>query len=661
MDKLKRIKELVRVLNEAGKAYYQEDEEKMSNLDYDRLYDELLHLEAETGTILSNSPTRQVGYEVLSDLPKEAHESTMLSLDKTKDLAALEEWLAEQQGMLSWKLDGLTIVLTYKGGQLTKAVTRGNGAIGEVITNNARVFVNLPIQIDYKEELILRGEAVIRYSDFDKINSEIEEVEAKYKNPRNLCSGTVRQLNNKITADRRVHFFAFSLVKAEGPDFKNSRIAQVEWLKERGFDAVEYKKVHQGNLKEEVSWFSENISASDLPSDGLVLTYDDIRYGQSLGATSKFPRDAIAFKWRDEIKETILEAIEWSASRTGLINPIAIFKPVDLEGTVVSRASLHNLSIVKDFELGIGDHITVYKANMIIPQLADNITRSNSARIPDHCPVCNGGVEIRNEKGVETLYCPNEDCLAKQIKGFAHFVSRDAMNMEGLSEATMEKLIGRGLVKELADLFHINQFKEEISTMEGFGEKSFQNLVAAVNKARRTTQPRLLYSLGIPNIGLTNAKLICQAAGFSWEKIQHFTEEELLAIDGVGPIMAQSFAGYFSKPENQAIVADLLKEIQFEEREIREKKPQTLSGVSVVITGSLEKFENRNQLKEMIEDLGGKVTDTVTSKTTLLINNDTLSPSSKNKKAKELGIRIITEEEFLTRLQEDEVTHVENR
>jgi len=646
MDRLNRIKELVAELNKAGEAYYQENKEIIPNIEYDKLYDELVSLEEETGIVLSNSPTAHVGYEIMGNLPKEKHEFPMLSLDKTKDVDVLASWLKDKSGMLSWKLDGLTIVLTYKEGKLEKAITRGNGITGEVITNNAKVFANLPLKIDYKGELVLRGEAVIKYSDFERINNEIPGIDAKYKNPRNLCSGTVRQLNNKIAFERRVNFYAFALVKAEGVNFNNSRINQIEWLRERGFETVGYKNVCSGSMTEVVSWFGENIEKNDLPSDGLVLIYDDINYGQGLGATSKFPRDAIAFKWKDEVKETKLEAIEWSASRTGLINPIAIFQPVELEGTTVSRASLHNISIMKELKLGIGDIIKVYKANMIIPQVQDNMTKSNNLEILKFCPVCDARLDMKNEKGVETLLCPNENCLAKQIKGFTHFVARDAMNMEGLSEATIEKLISKKLIKELADLFHVEKFKEEISTMDGFGEKSFKNLVASVNMARKTSHAKFLYSLGIPNIGVTNAKVICKAMDYNWEKIESLTFEELQDIDGVGPIMAEAFTAYFTKPENRIIVADLLKEIEFEEIE-GSSEAQIFASMNFVITGSLTSFENREKLKNFIEDRGGKVTDSVTGKTNYLINNDNLSSSSKNKKAKELGIKIITEEEFL--------------
>ena len=643
-DKLLLMKEKIKLLNEANKAYYQEDKEIMSNYEYDKLYDELKEMEEDTGITLSNSPTINVGYSLLSNLPKERHESVMLSLDKTKEAMILKDWLGEKTGVLSWKLDGLTIVMTYEGGKLTKAVTRGNGEIGEVVTNNAKVFANIPVNISYKGSLVLRGEAVISYSDFNKINERIPEAEGKYKNPRNLCSGSVRQLNNRITAERNVRFYAFSLVKADA-EFNNSRIEQLNWLKNQGFSVVEFKKV-TSDIEGAVKWFEEHIKDNDIPSDGLVLAFDDIKYGESLGTTAKFPRDSIAFKWKDEIKETKLLEIEWSASRTGLINPIAIFEPVELEGTTVSRASVHNLSIMEELELGIGDTINVYKANMIIPQISDNLTRSKNIEVPKSCPVCGGETVIKNENDIKTLYCINDECLAKQIKSFTHFVSRDALNVEGLSEATIEKLIAKGLVTELADVFHIEKYKDIITKMEGFGEKSFNNLVNSVNRARKTTAARLLYSFGITNIGLSNAKLISRKFNDDWDEIQSARLEELIEINGIGDVMAQNYVKFFSDEKKKAIVEDVLKEVEIE------VSPRTLSiqnfeNYTFVITGSVEHFKNRDELKAVIEERGGKVTNSVTSKTNYLINNDNLSNSSKNKKAKELGIEIITEEQFL--------------
>ena len=646
-DKLHQIKELVNKLNFAGKAYYQEDKEIMSNYEYDALYDQLVELEKETGIVLSNSPTRNVGYEVLSELPKVRHDAPMLSLDKTKDVLALKSWLGNQKGLLSWKLDGLTVVLTYQNGKLEKAVTRGNGEIGEVITNNAKVFKNVPVAISYTGDLVLRGEAVIKYSDFEKINNEIDDVDAKYKNPRNLCSGSVRQLNNEITAKRNVHFFAFGLVSTSGDvDFNNSRLKQLQWLTSLGFDTVESKLVTGDNIEETVEWFSKEIVNNDFPSDGLVLIYDDIDYGRSLGRTAKFPRDSIAFKWMDEIRETTLKEIEWSASRTGLINPIAVFEPVELEGTTVSRASIHNISIMESLELGVGDTIQVYKANMIIPQISENLTRSGNMDIPENCPVCGQPTKIHNENDVKTLYCENPDCLAKKIKSFTHFVSRDAMNIEGLSEATIEKLIAKGLIHELADLFYVEKYKDVITQMEGFGEKSYQNLVKSIENARHVSSAKFLYSLGILNVGLSNAKLISKEFNHDFDRIRKATKEELMCIPGIGDVIADSFIEFFQDERIQNIVDDLLKVVIFEKQETSNES-QIFAGKTFVITGSVEHFANRNEVKEVIEQKGGKVTGTVTGKTDYLINNDILSNSSKNKKAKELGIPIITEEEFV--------------
>lgn len=645
-DKIQRMKSLVELLNRAAKAYYQEDREIMPNIEYDRLYDELAALEQETGVVFSDSPTVRVGYELLSSLPKARHETPMLSLDKTKDVHALKQWLGDQKGILAWKLDGLTIVLTYANGTLSQAVTRGNGEVGEVITNNVRVFKNIPVTVPFKGNLVLRGEAVISYSDFEKINKEIDDAEARYKNPRNLCSGSVRQLNNRITAERNVYFYAFSVVKADGVDFQNSRIKQMEWLKSQGFDVALYRPVDADSLEEAVSWFTVQIETSDLPADGLVLSFDDIAYGQSLGRTAKFPKDAIAFKWQDEIRETKLVDIEWSASRTGLINPIAIFEPVELEGTTVKRASIHNISVMEGLQLGIGDTICVYKANMIIPQIAENLTRSGTFVIPSDCPVCKGKTAIRDENGVKTLYCTNDECLAKQIKSFTHFVSRDAMNIEGLSEATIEKFISKGFIRKYADIFRLERYKDEIIQMEGFGEKSYQKLIEAINRARHTNTVRLLYSLGIPGIGLSNARLISGKLDHDWDKIMNATSEELIRIPGIGEVLVGDYVGFFSQEKNRETIQDLLTEIVFESSEAQTAE-MLFEGVQFVVTGAVEHFKNRNELKEAIEQRGGKVTDSVTSKTNYLINNDISSGSTKNKKAKELGVPIITETQFL--------------
>ena len=646
---IKRMKALSALLLPAARAYYEESREIMSNREYDQLYDELLELEKSTGIILAGSPTQKVGYEVLSELPKEAHETPMLSLDKTKEVEALQEWLGEQKGILSWKLDGLTIVLTYEGGNLVKAVTRGNGEIGEVITNNARVFDNVPLRIAYEGQLILRGEAVIRYSDFNHINEEIQDVDARYKNPRNLCSGSVRQLNNEITAKRSVNFEAFMLVKADGVDFKNSRKEQFQWLKDQGFDVVEYHEVTRENLPDAVDAFSEAVGTSDMPSDGLVLLLDDIAYGESLGRTAKFPRNSIAFKWADEVRETKLVEIEWSASRTGLINPVAIFEPVELEGTTVSRASVHNISIMEALKLGEGDTITVYKANMIIPQIAENLTGSGTVRIPEKCPVCQGETEIRQVNDVRSLYCMNPECQAKKIKSFTLLVSRDALNIDGLSEATLEKFIAAGFIHEYADIFHLDCHEEAIITMEGFGKKSYDNLMAAIKAASHTTLPRMIYGLGITGIGLANAKMLCRTFRLDFDAMRRAEKEELMETDGIGEVLADAWTGYFASERNNRQVDGLLAELTIEQ-EPESEEDAVFAGKVFVITGSVEHFANRKALQAEIEKRGGKATGSVTAKTSYLINNDVTSNSSKNKKAKELGIPIISELDFLNML-----------
>ena len=646
---VKRMKELTALLLPAARAYYQESREIMSNREYDRLYDELLELEKVTGIMLAGSPTQKVGYEILSELPKEAHETPMLSLDKTKEVEALQDWLGEQKGILSWKLDGLTIVLTYEGGELVKAVTRGNGEIGEVITNNARVFANVPLRIAYEGQLILRGEAVIRYSDFQHINEEIGDVDAKYKNPRNLCSGSVRQLNNEITAKRNVNFEAFMLVKAEGVDFKNSREEQFQWLMRQGFDVVEYREVTRETIPEAVAAFSDAVETSDMPSDGLVLLMDDIAYGESLGRTAKFPRNSIAFKWADEIRETRLLEIEWSASRTGLINPVAIFEPVELEGTTVSRASVHNISIMEALKLGEGDTITVYKANMIIPQIAENLTGSGTVRIPEKCPVCQGETEIRQVNDVRSLYCTNPECQAKKIKSFTLLVSRDALNIDVLSEATLEKFIAAGFIHEYADIFHLDRHQEAIITMEGFGQRSYDNLMAAIRTASHTTLPRMIYGLGITGIGLANAKMLCRTFHSDFDAMRGAEKEELMETDGIGEVLADAWTGYFASERNNCQVDSLLAELTIEQ-EPESEEEAVFAGKVFVITGSVEHFANRKALQAEIEKRGGKATGSVTAKTSYLINNNVTSNSSKNKKAKELGIPIISEVDFLNML-----------
>ena len=647
---MERMKELVRILSDASRAYYMEDREIMSNFEYDKLYDELLDLEKETGVILSDSPTQKVGYEVVSSLPKEAHPSPMLSLDKTKEVDALQSWLGDHEGVLSWKLDGLTVVLTYEEGVLSKAVTRGNGEIGEVITPNARTFKNIPKSIPIRERFTVRGEAIIFYSDFEALNTTIADAEAKYKNPRNLCSGSVRQLNSEITAQRNVRFFAFSMVDPEDPELAGKVGGSIRerfmFLRSIGFDTVDYRMVTAENLPETVRWFSETIASNDFPSDGLVLSYNDISYGRSLGRTAKFPRDSIAFKWQDEEAETTLLDVEWSPSRTGLINPVAIFEPVELEGTIVQRASVHNISILKELALGKGDRIKVYKANMIIPQISENLTRSGALPIPGNCPACGQPTVIKNENDTETLVCPNSECPAKDLKRFSLFVSRNAMNIDGISEATLERFLERGFLKQLSDLYHLDRYRDEIIQMDKLGEKSYNNLIDSVERSRKTALPQLIYALGIPNVGLSNAKLIVKHFDQDPKACFEAPYEELCEIEGIGSVIAESYVAFFADEGHRSELEALLKELTFlrEESEL----PQDLAGKTFVITGSLLQYPNRDALKKEIEDRGGKVAGSVSAKTSYLINNDSTSTSGKNKKARELGIPVITEEEYKT-------------
>ncbi len=645
MNRSDRIKELVDTLNKAAKVYYSGTDEIMSNLEYDRLYDELKALEDETGIVLAGSPTHKVGYETLSELPKEEHERPMLSLDKTKSVEELAAFAGTHKSLLSWKLDGLTVVVTYRDGELYKAVTRGNGYVGEVITPNARVFVNLPAKIPYKGELVIRGEAIITYSDFERINRSIEEDENKYKNPRNLCSGSVRQLNNRITAERNVRLIAFALIRADGVDFGNSRQKQFEWLKGQGFEVVEYKIVDETSVADAVEYFSKAITDNDFPSDGLVLLYDDIAYGESLGTTAKFPRNAIAFKWADEMAITRLKCVEWSASRTGLINPVAVFEPVELEGTTVSRASVHNVSIVRELKLGYNDEIKVYKANMIIPQIAENITGSATIEIPEVCPVCGGPTGIKKANDTESLYCLNPDCQAKHIKRFEHFVSRNALNIDGISSQTLEKFIDRGFIKNYTDLYHLNNYEDEIVGMDGFGRKSYDNIIESVEKSRTVTLDHVIYALGIGGIGLANARLVSRHCNEDPETVADITIEELMSIDGIGDVLAQSFREYFDDVNNRRLYNELLAELKLQ-KEVRDTS-SPVAGKTFVITGSVNHFTNRDELKAFIETLGGKTTGSVSAKTDYLINNDVTSNSSKNKKARELGIPVISEEEFI--------------
>ena len=647
-DKKRSIEELIETLNEASAAYYDEASEIMSNYEYDALYDELESLEKETGYTPLNSPTKNVGYTVQSELPKERHRSRMLSLDKTKSREELAAWLGDYEGLLSWKLDGLTVVLTYEGGELVKAVTRGNGDIGEVITPNARVFVNVPKHIPYKGHAVIRGEAVITYEEFDRINEAIDDADAKYKNPRNLCSGSVRQLNSKITAERNVRFYAFTLSEADGVDYEGLRSNQMKWMAEQGFDVVEYVKVDNKSIFEAIDNYAERVHSFEIPSDGLVLTLEDLEYAATLGTTAKFPRDSLAFKWADQQAETILREIEWSPSRTGLLNPIAIFDPVQLEGTTVKRASVHNLNIMETLKLGIGDTITVYKANMIIPQIGDNLTKSGNIELPSHCPVCDGTTEIKLMTGTKVLTCTNPNCLAKQVKRFSLFVSRDALNIEGLSEQTLLKFIGLGYIKSFADIFRLESHRDEIVELDGFGKKSYDKLSSSIEKARHTVPTRILVALGIPGVGVTTAAQIARACENKWAKISSLSYGELIAINGIGEVMARDYEAFFADEHNKSVVLDLVGELDIDES--YEKAGEALSGEIFVITGSLEHYKSRTELKKEIEAQGGKVAGSVSKNTSYLVTNNPESGSSKNKAAAELGVKIITEDEIRTML-----------
>ncbi|MCQ2523481.1 MAG: NAD-dependent DNA ligase LigA [Lachnospiraceae bacterium] len=646
-EKINRIKELVEILNKASDSYYSKDEEIMSNFEYDALYDELVALEEECEIHMANSPTSKVGYAAVDFLPKETHEKPMLSLNKTKSVEELSAFVGENEALISWKLDGLTMVLTYENGELSKAVTRGNGEVGEVVTPNAKTFVNLPLKIAFKGKLIVRGEAVISYPDFEKVNEAIDNPEDQYKNPRNLCSGSVRQLNSEVTASRHVRLIAYTLVDIEGKEFVK-KSEQVEFLSSLGFETVEYYVETGKSIADRVKYFAEKIKDYEIPSDGLVVTYDDIEYSQGLGRTAKFPRDSIAFKWQDETAKTVLREIEWSPSRTGLINPVAIFDTVELEGTSVSRASIHNISVMEGLELGIGDEILVFKANMIIPQIAENLTKSGNYTVPGTCPCCGGKTEIRAIKEAKSLYCTNEDCPAKQIKKFSLFVSRDAMNFDGLSEATLEKFVEEGFVKEYSDLFKLSRYKDSIVNLEGFGEKSYNKLIESADKALDVSIANFIYSLGILNVGLSNAKIICRAFDNDINKVIAATYDELAAIDNIGEVIAKSFTQYFLKDSNMLSVRNLLELVRMRKEEAADLSGE-LAGKTVVITGSLNLFSNRKDLVAAIELKGGKAASSVSKNTFILVNNDIESASSKNKTAKELGIPIMSEAEFVSK------------
>lgn len=641
-DSKNRILYLIDLLNKASDAYYNEDREIISNLEYDKYYDELKKLEEETGIHYSNSPTNRVGYNISKELVQVRHESPMLSLDKTKSVEDLESWLGDKEGILSYKLDGLTIVLTYENGVLTKGVTRGNGEIGELVTDNVKKFLNVPIKIKYNKHIIIRGEAIITYSDFENINKEIDE-DFKYKNPRNLCSGSVRQLDPNVTKNRYVRFFAFSMIESDA-ELEDTYEKQLDFLSSQGFDVVYHKKVDKNNISDTIKFFEKDILENDNPSDGLVLMFNDIAYGKSLGRTAKFPRNAIAFKWKDETAETTLREVVWSPSRTGLINPVAVFDAVELEGTTVKRASLHNLSIMEELQIGIGDKIKVYKANMIIPQIAENITKSNSLKIIKECPICKSKLHIHNDNGVKTLHCENLSCPVKHIKSFENFVSKNCMDIDGISIATIEKFIVNGYIKEFADLYKLDRYKNEIINLEGFGEKSYDNIINSINKEREVDCYRFINSLGINGIGTANAKVLSKYYNDDLSSIMNAKIDELCEIDSIGPILAENIYNYLNDKNNKKIIEDLLKEVKIKTH--KKSSNLKLEGLTFVITGNLLEYNNRDELVKEIEEFGGKVSGSVSSKTNYLINNDINSQSSKNKTAKKLNVNIITEKMY---------------
>lgn len=648
-DKITRMKELINILNKASELYYQKNTIMMTDYEYDHLYDELVELEKETNMTLSNSPTINVEPEISSSLKQVEHPSPMLSLAKTKKVSELENFLGDKEGLLSWKLDGLTIVLTYEDGKLISGVTRGTGIIGELVTENVKQFKNVPLTIPYKGRLVLRGEAIIKYSDFNRMNEELGDGSSQYKNPRNLCSGSVRQLDSSITAKRCVNCIIFALIESS-THISNLKSECFDWLKNQGFEVVEHYKVTKNTVKEQVLMFKEKVKEYDIPSDGLVITYDDIAYGNSLGTTAKFPKHSLAFKWKDETVATTLRKVDWLVSRTGLINPVAVFDPVELEGTIVSRASVHNVSILEGLKLGIGDTIMVYKANMIIPQIASNSTQSGNLEIPNRCPVCGSKASIISNSDVKYLYCMNDFCKAKLIKRLSLFVSRNAMNIDGISDMILNKLITEKIVNNYKDLYHLDRHKDKIIAFEGFGEKSYNNMINSIEKSRHVKLANFIYALGIPDIGFSRAKLICNHFNNDFKKISNLTYEELSNIPGVGDVIAKEWIDTFSNPDFIEELKELKEEIDIPKASTNSNKD--LDGLTFVITGSLNKFTNRDTMIEFIEEHGGKVVTSISSKVNYLINNDITSTSTKNNKAKELGISIIDEDKFLELIKE---------
>lgn len=646
---LEKMHKLISLIDKYRNEYYNEDREEVDNKEYDRLKDELDELERKAGFVLSNSPSLKVGCEVTSKLPKYTFKKPMLSLSKTKEVSGLQQFLSDKDGILSWKMDGLTVVVAYNNGELVSAITRGNGEIGEVITQNAKHFRNLPLRIPYKGKLVLRGEAVMTYSDFERINKGlVTSGDELKKNPRNLCSGTVRSVDSSVTKNRGVYWYAFELVSADC-EIPNDIDKQFKWLNNNGFDTVQFMVVNSSNVVQAVMQFESIVESKklDIPTDGLVLTYRDKKYGESLGVRAKSPRHSIAFKWEDEAVETKVIDIEWSPSRNGLITPVAIFEPVDIEGSTVSRASLHNVSIFAEKQLGYGDRIKVYKANMIIPQVLDNLDRTATCQIPGQCPCCGEPTVLHQDpkSGVYTLWCENSECAAKGTRSFEHFVARDAMNIDGVSTSTLNTLIECRIISDYASIYHINEHADEIINLEGFGYTSFMNIVNAVEKSRNVKPANLIYALGIPNIGLTTAKLICKHFGNDLVKTVTASYNDLINIDGIGDTIADSFTAYFADKNNAEAFVRLTKELNIIQEAVSNNTE--MNGITICVTGDVHIFKNRRAIKDIVENLGGKLTGSVSKSTSYLVTNDTTSGSRKNKAAQEYGIPILTEQQFI--------------
>lgn len=662
LKKVERIKELNQQLNQYRDSYYNNSVSEISDYEYDKLFDELKRLEEETNIVMANSPTHTVGYEVKSKLEKVKHSHPMLSLDKTKSVDELKKFAGSQDCLLTCKMDGLTVLLTYENGKLIQAETRGNGEIGEDITHNAKVFENIPLYIDYLGYLEVEGEAIITYSDFEKINSRLPEDE-KYKNPRNLATGSVRQLDNSIAAKRYVKFIVWKVQKIEDEiENNNSFLHRLLFAKQLGFDVVPLLTYSNNTSdKEDCEEMIENLrkyaANKGFPIDGLVMTYNDILYGESLGVTDHHPKHSLAFKFYDDIYPTKLLDVEFTMGKTGILTPTAIFEPVEIDGTIVERASLHNLSIMNN--LGIthkGQVVNVYKANAVIPQIdsveEDNVeVTDNNIIIPaENCPICGADTKIVKDNNSEILVCSNPDCKGKFLGKLSHFVSKNAINIDGLSEQTLQKFIELGWVSNFQDIYRLINHNKDMAVLDGFGKRSTNKLITAIENSRKTTLDRFIYALSIPLIGRSTSKDIAKYCNndinvFMKVMIENKAHDFINSIDGFGDVMYKSLYDWWN--EYCLSFFELSKEFYFETTNENNNSSVDLLGKVFVITGGLNHYKNRDELIRTIEQLGGKVSGTVSKKTSYLINNDTKSKSGKNKKAIDLGIQIISEDEFI--------------